>query len=409
MIGRMAGVAGASSSGPNGPAGMAGRPAVRLPRLGLGGTVAIATVLALLALPLANLQPNRILSGVGYRVWQWPHPGLAALATLGFAALAIVAGFASRRALGALVAGASAALLLVAAGAMASALLAGATPLARVSLGSGFWIALLGFGLIAADALVKLHLTPLTRIAATLMATLVALAILASGLSRNLSIMREYRNYADSFWNEAAQHLVLVFGSLVPAILLGIPLGYLCHRSATARAAALPVLEAVQTIPSIAMFGLLMAPLAALAAALPVLGEWGIRGIGATPALIALILYSLLPIVANTLAGFRSVDPAVIEAARGMGMSPRRRLMSVEWPLALPVIVTGIRVVLVQNIGLVAIAALIGAGGLGAFIFRGMNQTAMDLVLLGAVPIMGLALASAIVLDAVTEMLERPA
>ena len=148
------------------------------------------------------------------------------------------------------------------------------------------------------------------------------------------------------------------------------------------------------------MFGILIAPLAALAAAFRPLAELGIRGIGATPALIALVLYSLLPIVANTLAGFQSVDPAVIEAARGMGMSPRRRLLSVEWPLALPVIVTGIRVVLVQNIGLVAIAALIGAGGLGAFIFRGMNQTAMDLVLLGAVPILGpRALASAIVLD----------
>jgi osmoprotectant transport system permease protein len=289
---------------------------------------------------------------------------------------------------------------------MATALLTGATPFARVSLGSGFWIALLGFGLIAADGLVKLSLRPLARVAVTMLAVAAAVAILASEVSRNLSIMREYRNYADSFWAEAAQHLVLVFGSLVPAVLIGIPLGYLCHRSPAARAAALPVLEVVQTIPSIAMFGLLMAPLAALALAFPALGELGIRGIGATPALIALILYSLLPVVANTLAGFRSVDPAVVEAARGMGMSPRCRLFSVEWPLALPVVVTGIRVVLVQNIGLVAIAALIGAGGLGSFIFRGMNQTAMDLVLLGAVPILGLALASAIVLDAVTEMLE---
>jgi osmoprotectant transport system permease protein len=380
-----------------------------MPSLGLSGTVAIAIVLALAVLPLANLQPNRILSGVGYRVWQWPQPAGAALATLTFLALAFAAGFTRRRALSAVFAGLAAALLLGAAGRMASALLVGASPFARVSLGSGFWIALLGFGLIAADALVKLALKPLTRVAITVLAVVAAVAILSSNLSRDLSVLREYRNYADSFWNEAVQHLVLVFGSLVPAIVIGIPLGYSCHRSAAARAAALPVLEVVQTIPSIAMFGILIAPLAALAAAFPSLAELGIRGIGATPALIALVLYSLLPIVANTLAGFQSVDPAVIEAARGMGMSPRRRLLSVEWPLALPVIVTGIRVVLVQNIGLVAIAALIGAGGLGAFIFRGMNQTAMDLVLLGAVPILCLALASAIVLDAVTEMLEtRP-
>ncbi|HEV2559814.1 MAG TPA: ABC transporter permease [Microvirga sp.] len=403
MTTRLAGMQGSASSKVDSPAR---RLAGRLPRLGLSGTVALATVLALLALPLANLQPNRILSGVGYRLWQWPQPATAALVTLVFVALALAAGFVRQRTASTMVAGAGAGLLLAAAGAMATALLTGATPFARVSLGSGFWIALLGFGLIAADGLVKLSLKPLTRVAVTMLAVAAAVAILASEVSRNLSIMREYRNYADSFWAEAAQHLVLVFGSLVPAVLIGIPLGYLCHRSPAARAAALPVLEVVQTIPSIAMFGLLMAPLAALALAFPALGELGIRGIGATPALIALILYSLLPVVANTLAGFRSVDPAVVEAARGMGMSPRRRLFSVEWPLALPVVVTGIRVVLVQNIGLVAIAALIGAGGLGSFIFRGMNQTAMDLVLLGAVPILGLALASAIVLDAVTEMLE---
>ena len=104
----------------------------------------------------------------------------------------------------------------------------------------------------------------------------------------------------------------------------------------------------------------------------------------------------------------RSIPPSSKRHA-AWARAPRRRLLSVEWPLALPVIVTGIRVVLVQNIGLVAIAALIGAGGLGAFIFRGMNQTAMDLVLLGAVPILGPRARLAIVLDAVTEMLETRA
>ena len=95
------------------------------------------------------------------------------------------------------------------------------------SLGSGFWIALLGFGLIAADALVKLALKPVARVAITVVAVIAAVAILSSDLSRDLSIMREYLRYADSFWNEAVQHLVLVFGSLVPAILIGVPLGYL--------------------------------------------------------------------------------------------------------------------------------------------------------------------------------------
>jgi osmoprotectant transport system permease protein len=386
-----------------GPDRMLQSVAARLWPLRLSGAVALATVAALAFLPLANLQPNRILSGVGFRLWQWPEPAWAALATLSFTALVLVAGFSGRRAVSAAVAGFAAALLLLAAGRLATALLVSGTPFARVSLGSGFWIALLGFGLIAADALVKLALGPAARVGITVLTAFVALAILSSDMSRDLSIMREYRNYADSFWSEAARHLVLVLGSVAPAVLIGIPLGYLCYRSGTARNAMLPLLEAVQTIPSIALFGLLMAPLAALAMAYPALAELGIRGTGQTPALIALTLYSLLPIVANTLAGFRSVDPGVVDAARGMGMSPRRRLLLVEWPLAQPVIVTGIRVVLVQNIGIATIAALIGAGGLGSFVFRGMNQTAMDLVLLGAMPVLGLALASAIVLDAVSE------
>jgi osmoprotectant transport system permease protein len=150
-----------------------------------------------------------------------------------------------------------------------------------------------------------------------------------------------------------------------------------------------------------------MAPLGALAAAVPLAAKLGVRGIGAAPAVLALFLYSLLPVAANTVTGLRRVSPTAVEAARGMGMTRWQILTGVELVLALPVIITGIRIVLVQNIGMVTIAALIGGGGLGVFVFQGIGQTAIDLVLLGAIPTVVLAFCAAVVLDALVEVMDR--
>ena len=150
--------------------------------------------------------------------------------------------------------------------------------------------------------------------------------------------------------------------------------------------------------------GLLIAPLAWVATHIPGAAAIGISGIGFTPAIVALFLYSLLPVVANTVVGLLGVPPDANDAARGMGMTDRQRLMGIELPLAFPVILTGIRIVLVQNIGLATVAALIGGGGFGVFVFQGIGQTALDLVLLGAVPTVLLAFAAAIILDAFVEL-----
>ena len=173
------------------------------------------------------------------------------------------------------------------------------------------------------------------------------------------------------------------------------------------RAGVLGTLNVIQTIPAIALFGILMAPLGALAAAVPWAGELGIRGIGAAPAAVALFLYSLLPIVANTVVGLKRVSRAAVDAAHGMGMTRWQVLSRIELLLALPVILTGVRVVLVQNIGMVTVAALIGGGGLGTFVFQGIGQTAIDLVLLGAIPIVVLAFSAAVLLDALAEVMDR--
>jgi osmoprotectant transport system permease protein len=152
------------------------------------------------------------------------------------------------------------------------------------------------------------------------------------------------------------------------------------------------VLNFLQTIPSLALFGFLIAPLSALRRSVPKLAALGIAGIGLAPALVALVLYALLPIVRNTATGLLEVDPAVLEAGRGIGLSRRQLFWQIELPLALPLFFAGLRIVTVQAIGLAVVAALIGAGGLGSFVFQGLGEYAVDLVLLGALPAIFLAL-----------------
>lgn len=296
------------------------------------------------------------------------------------------------------------ALLFVAIGNAATFLTPDGDRIARVSPGAGFWLLIFAFALLAADAIARLKLKPWARIGVLVAVAIFFAVLLASGTLNDLSILREYYNRGDTFWREAQTHLTLALGSLAAATVAGIPIGILCHRSHGWQAPVLNVLNAIQTIPSIALFGLLIAPLAWVAANIPGASAVGVSGIGAAPAMVALFAYSLLPVVANTVVGLDNVPPAANDAAKGMGMTDWQRLVTVEFPLAFPVILTGIRIVLVQNIGLATIAALIGGGGFGVFVFQGIGQTAMDLVLLGAVPTVALAFAAAVVLDAVVEM-----
>lgn len=277
----------------------------------------------------------------------------------------------------------------------------------RVAPGAGFWLLMVCIGLLATDALTRLRPGPGLRVLWLGLFLGVSLLAFAAGAFDELSIMREYAVNSGRFAREAAQHALLTLGSLVAAVLVGLPLGVLCHRAPRLRAATLVALNMIQTIPSIAMFGVLMIPIGALAAAWPWLADLGVRGIGTAPAVTALFLYSLLPVVANTVVGLSRVSPAAVDAALGMGLTSRQRLTSVELPLALPVIITGIRVVLVQNIGLATVAALIGAGGFGAFVFQGIGQTAIDLVLLGAIPVVVLAFSASVVLDALVDVMNR--
>jgi osmoprotectant transport system permease protein len=188
------------------------------------------------------------------------------------------------------------------------------------------------------------------------------------------------------------QHVFLFGFSIVLGSLIGIPLGIWASQSKAAEKPVFYVANITQTIPSLALFGILIAPLSILSQDYPVLRQIGIRGIGTAPALIALVIYSLLPIIQNTYAGIRHLDPAVVDAGKGMGMGRFLRFRKVELPLAAPLVLEGVRTAAVQAVGNTAVAALIGAGGLGQFIFQGLGQAAPDLIILGSIPIIILAL-----------------
>jgi len=186
------------------------------------------------------------------------------------------------------------------------------------------------------------------------------------------------------------EHLLLVLASMGIAIAIGVPVGLLIVGHPRARATALGAASILQTIPSLALFGFLIP--------LPLLG-----GIGTRTAIIALVLYALLPIVRNTYVGLTSVDPAILEAAEGMGMTEEQILLRVRLPLATGVILAGIRTATIITIGVATIAAAIGAGGLGTFIFRGVAMVSDAVILAGAIPAALLALAA----DFLLGLLER--
>jgi osmoprotectant transport system permease protein len=383
----------------------------RMPRLHaidrLGALLGLAAAAALVFLPLVVFKANRIVPGDARSLLDvlplWAVLAFHAILIL-VAATALGVGNARVRLAVALAGVAVVALAIAAAG---NALTPPGNTVVRVSPGTGFWVLLVALGLMATDAITRLRPGPGMRVLLLLLFAAIAGGAFAHGTFDNLSVMREYAVNAGRFAREARQHVLLALGSLAAAVVVALPVGILCHRVPRLRAGVLGTLNLIQTIPSIALFGILMVPLGALAAAVPWAAELGIRGIGAAPAGVALFLYSLLPVVANTVVGLGRVSPAAVDAARGMGLTNRQVLIDIELVLAAPVILTGIRIVLVQNIGLVTIAALIGGGGLGAFVFQGIGQTAIDLVLLGALPTVVLAFSSAVVLDALVDVMNR--
>jgi osmoprotectant transport system permease protein len=187
--------------------------------------------------------------------------------------------------------------------------------------------------------------------------------------------------HREEIFGTTVEHLALVLGAMLIAILIGVPLGLLIVHRPVLRGIALGVANILQTIPSLALFGFLIP--------IPFIG-----GIGKRTAIVALVLYALLPILRNTYVGLTEIDPAILESAQAMGMTESQILFRVRLPLASAFILAGIRTATIITIGVATIAAAIGAGGLGTFIFRGVALVSNGLLLAGAIPAALLALAA---------------
>lgn len=361
-------------------------------------TLAVLLAVAAASLPFLNYAPNRLVSGQPLPLhqllqgvqWLLPVPVLLLL-LLAFLPV-------SRRHLvltlllseGLFIA------LIAFSGHQATSLSQQGSPLARTSWGSGFWLSGGLCLLIAADTISRLTPQLFWRLLLNGQIWLPVIVFLLTGQLDQMALLKEYANRREVFDQAFSRHLLLLVGTLIPTLAIGIPLGWWCAKKAAVQSPVFAVLNVIQTVPSVALFGLLIAPLAGLARAFPWLSELGISGIGMAPALIALVLYALLPLVRSVVAGLQQVPKEVIETAEGMGMTRSQIFWQAEVPLALPVLLTGLRVIAVQTVGMAVIAALIGAGGFGAIIFQGLLSSALELVLLGVIPV----IAMAVVIDA---------
>ena len=428
-------------------------PAPRLvrPVLLLAGGLGLLACL----LPWVSFRPNRLVQGEGRT--------LTALALQGWALLPLAwagllgSGWLPRwqRGLAPLLYVAAAYAVSHLLGAAAGALVGADNPFARVSPAAGLWLS------VAALYVGGFAVSRVWRLAGVAGALAFALPPLL-GEWGALGLVQEYRNVADTFWPQLGTHAALSGIALVLAALLGLPLGVAAARDERLAGGVLGFASFLQTLPSVALFGLLLPVFSALGRGVSVgqflgwsgaalllglgltrvprltlpggllallgaqallllaglgllqaaqgawfggdglsrdafslgapLTAWGVRGIGAAPALLALTLYALLPIVVNTFVGLRSVPAGIPDAARGLGMTPAQTLWRAELPVALPYLFEGVRSALVLTFGITTIAALIGAGGLGFFIQRGVEGNVPDLVLLGALPIVLVAL-----------------
>ncbi|MEQ4451456.1 ABC transporter permease [Kosakonia sp. YIM B13605] len=345
-------------------------------------------------LPFVNYAPNRLVSGESRALWQL-FSALWLVAPCLLLAMSFIPGRGAQVAT-LLFTEVLFCVLVWSAGRAATDLVQTGSPLARTSPGSGLWLWLALTLLACSDAIRRVVSNPVWRWLLHAQVWCFPLYLLLSGALDNLSLLREYTNRQDVFNDALAQHLTLLFGTLLPALVVGFAVGLWCYRHPSRQGPVFAVLNVIQTIPSVALFGLLIAPLAGLVKQFPELSQLGIAGTGMTPALIALILYALLPLVRGVVAGLNQVPQEVLESAEAMGMSARQRFWQVRVPLALPLLLRSLRVVAVQTVGMAVIAALIGAGGFGALVFQGLLSSALDLVLLGVIPV----IAMAVIVDA---------
>ncbi|MBW2557833.1 MAG: ABC transporter permease [Deltaproteobacteria bacterium] len=362
-------------------------------RVGIDKVTLAGAVIGFLSLGFhfVILRPNRLSSGEGLFVWNsLSSPETLLLALLWLCALGT--GFSHRenrpfRLAPGLIGNVILVLVFFLTARMAWSTTDPNLPFLRISIGFGGWMMAFASYILILSSQQKLEGEGFLRLLVSFSGMAALVVLFASGYMSDMSVIKEFSARQGRFLSELSQHLILAGSSVCIATVIGTGLGVWAFRSRFLERPVFFFVNTVQTLPSLALFGLMIAPLALLSQKYPVLRDFGIQGIGWAPALIALSLYALLPITRNTYTSLRILDPDVIEAGRGMGMNGLQLLWRVEIPLSLPIILSGIRTALVQSIGNTTVAALIGAGGLGVFVFQGLGQAVPDLILLGAVPV----------------------
>ena len=278
-------------------------------------------------------------------------------------------------------------------GVAAQRLLAEGGPFARVSLGSGAWVGIAAAYMAILAGRREVGTATPAGLTLSVLAPIGVAVMLASGYLGDLAILKEYANQADRFRTEVVAQLTFSAVAMAIALVLGIALGVLAFRRPALKGPIFGTVSAFQTVPGLAMVGLLFAPLSWLGSNVPALGRLGVGGLGWAPVITALTLYALLAIVRNTYVGLSGVAAETVDAGLGMGMTESQVMRRVRFPLAMPVLFGGVRTAAVQTLGNATLGAFVAAGTLGLFVFGGLSQQAPDLIMLGSVTLVGLSLA----------------
>ena len=357
-------------------------------------------------LPLVEVKPNRISNGVRMSAFEFIGPTQLIITVFWIILIFLSLYHHGKKSLFVVYIGAiSIVLQILLIGIKGNEAVSGSLSM-RVTFASSFYIGLLMLYLILAESFDNLkERKPLGFLGVGIIVSGLFFASRAN-LFSSFSIIKEFEVKQDQFFISLWTHAFLSFGSVLAGTLLAIPLGYLSYQKKKLENAVMVPLSILETIPSLSLFAILLVPLANLGKN-SFFKSIGVSGIGWAPAFVALTLYTLLPIGRNTLVGFSSVEKSIIEAAKGMGMSKREILFKIEFPLAFPLILTGIRIALVQTIGGAVLAGLVGGGGLGSFVFLGLAEASPDLILLGVIPIVAITLFMDGSLKAAYKMLRR--
>lgn len=260
------------------------------------------------------------------------------------------------------------------------------TPYSRLSIGVGMWCCFLCYSTMiikAAEYEINKHIGFIMCMAP--IAIIIVLTML--GNLEHLGIVMEYKGYEEKFMKSVWQHSMISLGVIFFGILLGIPLGYLSSKSKKMESIIVPMINIIETVPTVSLITIVVIPLTIVSNKFPFLQQIGISGFGVTAPFIALVLYAIFPIIHNTIAAIRMINNEFIEVGKAIGMNKSQLFFKVKLPIAMPVMLAGIKISIVYSISGATLAAFIGGGGLGTFI---LQTDSMDFVLLGTLPIIGM-------------------